>query len=117
MAIMAGHNRKPPAFRLRDVLGPSHRPTLEHWLAKELHRQFDAIAADTPPQPIFALVDRLQAGSDRALLERTTASILETRNLSPAFPGWSVGKSADDRRSPPNCRFAMPEGYRGTTGQ
>ena len=59
MSIMADKTRIHPVFRLSEAMGPYHQRSYERSLSEELHRRFDAIAAETLPQTIAALIDLL----------------------------------------------------------
>jgi hypothetical protein len=63
MSIMADKNRRHPAFRLSEVMGPHHRRSFERSLSEELHRRFDGVAAEGLPEPLAALMDRLEPDS------------------------------------------------------
>jgi hypothetical protein len=60
MSTMADKIRIHPVFRLAEAMGPHHRRSFERLLSEELHRRFDAVAAETLPQPISALIDLLE---------------------------------------------------------
>jgi hypothetical protein len=62
MSSMADKSRKHPVFRLGDVMGPHHRRSYERTLSEELHRRFDAIAAETLPPTIAELIDLMTPG-------------------------------------------------------
>jgi hypothetical protein len=64
MSLMADRIRKHPAFRLAEVMGPYHQQSIERALSEELHRRFDAVAAETIPQSIAALIDLLEPVAD-----------------------------------------------------
>jgi hypothetical protein len=65
MSIMTDKNRIHPVFRLGEFMGPHHQRSFERSLAEELHRRFDAIASETLPQTIAALIDLLDKEPDR----------------------------------------------------
>jgi hypothetical protein len=63
MSTMADKNRKHPAFRLSEVMGPHYRRSFERSLSEELHRRFDRVAAEGLPESLAELMDRLEPES------------------------------------------------------
>jgi hypothetical protein len=61
---MADKKRKHPVFRLGEVMGPQHQRSYERALEEELHRRFDAVADESLPQSIAALIVRLEPKED-----------------------------------------------------
>jgi hypothetical protein len=58
--MMAGHDRKHPVFRISEVIGPDRWILFLRSLTEELHRNFDAVAAEPLPSSLTALVTQLK---------------------------------------------------------